>query len=124
MVQKGYFEITNSEKVVFILPTGDIHGPQEQVQAVLKKDECYELKQDFKDNFSMEKLSVFLITPLAYEEGCVGEVLKAIEGSCLGIRGVLVTLHLWFHLIMCSMLLLKFCLIELYVRLDPCTAAY
>ncbi|XP_026394133.1 uncharacterized protein LOC113289160 isoform X2 [Papaver somniferum] len=85
------FELTSKDEHPFCV-TGDrqfMPANQEQVQAVLKKDECYELKQDFKDNFSMEKLSVFLITPLAYEEGCVGEVLKAIEGSCLGIRGLI-----------------------------------
>ncbi|KAI3909295.1 hypothetical protein MKW98_025937 [Papaver atlanticum] len=40
-------------KVVFILPTGDIYGPREEVEAMMK-------------------LTVFLINPLAYEEGCVG----------------------------------------------------
>ncbi|KAI3855336.1 hypothetical protein MKW92_026094 [Papaver armeniacum] len=86
--KKDTFKITESKKVVFILPTGDIHGPQEQVEAVLKSDECYELKQDFKDNFFMEALSVLLINPLAYQEGCVGDILNAIECSCLGIRGL------------------------------------
>ncbi|KAI3960592.1 hypothetical protein MKX01_003766 [Papaver californicum] len=75
------FDVPKSKKVVFILPTGKIYGPRDQVEAVLKHDESYEIKKDFKDNFFMENMCVFLIKPLAFQERCAGEILDAIESN-------------------------------------------
>ncbi|KAI3928696.1 hypothetical protein MKW98_024297 [Papaver atlanticum] len=53
-----------STKVVFVLPGGKTYGPLDQVKDVWKHDASYEIKQDFKANFFMEKMCVLLIKPL------------------------------------------------------------
>ncbi|KAI3885800.1 hypothetical protein MKW92_024352 [Papaver armeniacum] len=69
------FDITQSKKIVFMLPKGEVYGPRRN------------LKPEFKDNFPLENMCVFLIKPLAFRDRCVGEILDAIESNSYGVRG-------------------------------------
>ncbi|KAI3872942.1 hypothetical protein MKW92_002846 [Papaver armeniacum] len=80
------FKISDSKEAVFVLPTGEIHGPKESLEEFLKRR--YNYKEDFKDYFLHEEMSVLLIKPLAFEQGCVGEILDAIESSAFGLKGL------------------------------------
>ncbi|KAI3880799.1 hypothetical protein MKX03_034700 [Papaver bracteatum] len=80
-------DMEQSNKVVYVLPNA-LHGPWNQVKDALQKDCFREVQPDPEDNFHMEDMCVFLINPSAFEERCVGQILKAIEYNCHGIRGI------------------------------------
>ncbi|KAI3841923.1 hypothetical protein MKX03_008511 [Papaver bracteatum] len=83
------FDMTQSKKIVFMLPRGAIYGPRRNIEAKLKENnELYELKPELKDNFPLENMCVFLIKPLAFQERCVGEILDAIESNSYGLKGL------------------------------------
>ncbi|KAI3939485.1 hypothetical protein MKW92_012179, partial [Papaver armeniacum] len=82
------FDITQSKKIVFILPRGEIYGPRRNVEAILQQNEYYQLKPELQDNFALENMCVFLIKPLAFRDRCVGEILDAIESNSYGVRGL------------------------------------
>ncbi|KAI3845629.1 hypothetical protein MKW92_049572 [Papaver armeniacum] len=43
---------------------------------------------NLKDYLFTEEMSVLLIKPLAFQEGCVGEILQVIESSAFGLKGL------------------------------------
>ncbi|XP_026407304.1 uncharacterized protein LOC113302585 [Papaver somniferum] len=80
-------EMIGSKDLIYVHPDKS-HGPWESAFEMLRNDVMCDPQPDLQQYCTMAEMSVLVIKPKAFDEYCVGEILKAFEFSSFEVRGL------------------------------------
>ncbi|KAI3866527.1 hypothetical protein MKX03_002954 [Papaver bracteatum] len=82
-------EVKASKYLACAFPDGTVSGPTGDVREnILNLEPFISLPSNFTDIFYEEDLTFILVRPLAFQKGCVGELVSIIEHNSLYLKGL------------------------------------